>query len=524
MDGQPYFVPPFRAENTGVDYLGLRQANLDLVYQFIPGINNVTKYVRPYSMLCWTAWAFAQQMIATKREHFDLGEFRAFREKVEILFNWSHRIVGTKRGLVGSDSKPPESNRGRVPLSFDGWARNVSWLDAVNYGPSIKADSGLGLAVSPTPGVIAVTSEGEELAKAIEERMQRSGATRLFEPTVVSAREAEVAELHEVWNVEKPSGKERAVLRQALFEGTSHAQPEFARARAWAKELIELVLSRSKEPLSPAEVRGCLARGLDSNGRPIKIADSLMAHSRLFQVLQIRQVQRFSHEVLFSWMERKILVESARESETLASEATRALAAAPMLQQSQSPGAALEKYARWSRSGGGTLIAGYRDQDLDLFALSDKIQDDLFNAGAGVLPDETVGRCLVALIGCAVAATELEDVEVAKRHLEVGGRARVSLAHWKRYLAERKALPWFDTLQDFIETYLLSQHLATATRRQEQGKQRLRIAIEQEGLTPLIPRNLVWRPVMSPDRLGALMSLMADCGILKESEGEYLLS
>ncbi len=523
MDGRPYFVPPFRAENTGVDFLGLRQANLELVYQFIPGINNVTKYVRPYSMLCWAAWAFAQQMASENRKSFGLGEFRAFREKVEILFNWSHRIAGTQRGLVGSDSKPPSGKRGRVPLSFEGWSRNVSWLDAVNYGPSIKADSGLGLAVSPRPGLIAVTPEGKELALALNERMQRCEAMSLFRPSVTLAREAEAAELHDVWNVDKPTSRERAAFRGALFEGTSQAPPELAHARSMAKELIELVLGRSREPMIVSDVREYLTRGLDPAGRPLTVPESLAAHLRLWQVLQIRQIQRLAHEALFSWMERKILVERVRESETLANDATRALDATPELASTKKPAENLKSYSQWARRGGGTLIAGYGGSKLDLIALGHRIEQDLDEASIGPLPNEVFGRCVVALVGCAVATHELAGDKNAKRHLEAGGRPRVSLAHWTRYLDDRKAYPWFDFLQDFIETYLLSQHLATATRRQEQGKQRLRIAIEQEGLVPLIHPNLVWHPVRSPDRLDSFMSLMADCGVLQDRDGGYAL-
>jgi len=87
MDGRPYFVPPFSAEETGVDFLGLRQANLDLVFRFIPGINNVTRYVRPYSMLCWMAWSFARQVRQRQEDEFVLGDFRRYREKCVFRTN-----------------------------------------------------------------------------------------------------------------------------------------------------------------------------------------------------------------------------------------------------------------------------------------------------------------------------------------------------------------------------------------------------------------------------------------------------
>ncbi|MET4085349.1 hypothetical protein ABID60_001055 [Bradyrhizobium sp. S3.5.5] len=41
-----FFLPPPASENSGVDFLGLRQANLDMMAELIPGTNNVTSYKR----------------------------------------------------------------------------------------------------------------------------------------------------------------------------------------------------------------------------------------------------------------------------------------------------------------------------------------------------------------------------------------------------------------------------------------------------------------------------------------------
>ena len=41
-----FFLPPSSSENNGVDFLGLRQANLDMMAALIPGTNNVTSYIR----------------------------------------------------------------------------------------------------------------------------------------------------------------------------------------------------------------------------------------------------------------------------------------------------------------------------------------------------------------------------------------------------------------------------------------------------------------------------------------------
>ena len=53
-----FFLPPTSSENNGVDFLGLRQANLDMMAALVPGTNNVTSYIRPFSVLSWIFWKF----------------------------------------------------------------------------------------------------------------------------------------------------------------------------------------------------------------------------------------------------------------------------------------------------------------------------------------------------------------------------------------------------------------------------------------------------------------------------------
>lgn len=46
-----HVVPKLRLQPGGVDPLGLRQVNLDLMDRALPGINNVTMLIRPYVLM-----------------------------------------------------------------------------------------------------------------------------------------------------------------------------------------------------------------------------------------------------------------------------------------------------------------------------------------------------------------------------------------------------------------------------------------------------------------------------------------
>ena len=57
---EPRFTTPGRTHFGGVDPLGLRQINFDLMDEVLPGLNNVARHVRPFVVVTW-AWRRARQ-------------------------------------------------------------------------------------------------------------------------------------------------------------------------------------------------------------------------------------------------------------------------------------------------------------------------------------------------------------------------------------------------------------------------------------------------------------------------------
>ena len=98
----PYIVSEPPLISGGVDFLGLRQTNLDLMAEAIPGVNNVTRYVRPFSLMAWITWKYRDLVAGIPRAAHD-KMFPGFRERAETLFTWSHWING-RRDLVGMRS------------------------------------------------------------------------------------------------------------------------------------------------------------------------------------------------------------------------------------------------------------------------------------------------------------------------------------------------------------------------------------------------------------------------------------
>lgn len=58
---EPGFVAATAPKLGGVDPLGLRQINFDLMDQVLPGLNNVARHIRPFVVVTW-AWRRARQL------------------------------------------------------------------------------------------------------------------------------------------------------------------------------------------------------------------------------------------------------------------------------------------------------------------------------------------------------------------------------------------------------------------------------------------------------------------------------
>ncbi|MCE8527892.1 hypothetical protein KBY26_01475 [Ruegeria pomeroyi] len=120
----PFFLPPRTGENSGVDFLGLRQVNLDMMAEMIPSTNNVTDYIRPFSLMSWVFWKFYDLCAASGVEEPSREEINCFRERIEVLFSWGARLHETSGRVPGTGAaSPSNSTDDRVPLTFKDWKR-----------------------------------------------------------------------------------------------------------------------------------------------------------------------------------------------------------------------------------------------------------------------------------------------------------------------------------------------------------------------------------------------------------------
>ena len=515
----PFFIPAYQPEYGGVDFLGLRQVNLDMMSSCLPGINNVTVYVRAFSLLSWIHWKFHALVASAGRQRPSTEQMRQFRERVEILFTWGH-VQNEIGGIPGTTSKPPRS-KGAVPLTFASWKRNqdnTSLMAAVQYGPASKTLGGLGFLERVDGEFYRTCGPGVALARALDELISASPAAHLLTLTRQEGSAEDAAELFSAWSVLEPTDEERAAFAKAFFDEGAPDDTEIGR-RSGTLALVLRALSASDHPLQEQEIRKAITYARLDDGTALDVPDILIAARLRWFVLQLRQTQRFAMENLFAWLEYKLILQGERDSEPLVQTIVGALttmlatevATLPVSEVSRSMIPQFDDLEEFCERSVG-------DDETCLFAAVERIVD------AGEAQDDAIAaEAFRALFLCARVTDLLESMATLRPVLRLGGPDRISLAHFRNIVARCGPMPLEAFVRFCLEGLILSQHFAVAGSRFDGGTQRLRVTIEETGLTPLVDRP--WRPVVSADRLRAALALAADCGLIgRDTEGAFVPS
>lgn len=508
---KPVFVSPYREVSGGVDFLSLREVNLSLMNSFLPGINNVTNHLRPYSVICWMAWMFKKAFEESGEQERSSTQYSEFQEKVEVLFGWSHQLHDAGVGMPGNAQECPAEG-GMVPLDFESWKRTPSWLDPVFYGPSLKIDNGMGFLRQIGSDVFVPTAKGSALATALDEQLM---GHELY-PMLCSmddhlASVDQALGIYDTWRIDISSPTEKKVFRESFFKPEDIGLQTRDGSRSAAIALILESLEGSK-PQSIDEIRQNLVTSSFLPGN--YPADGLVRARSLWRVLQLRQAHRLALEVLFSWVEWQLLVNGLVDSQGLVSALSDLLAndPNPIAQDKTISDVIKREYS-----------SGY-DQGKLIEQVKQMPRFDFFNQIERLVSlqqsdrDQSAIEAVKLAILCAVIAKDLEHDDAAVIHLKVGGTPRVSLKKWSDFVYSHANTEMTDFLMIVVENFLLSQHFGTAAMRYSVGKQRLRITIEDSGLTSLLPGpDSVWHPRVTPDRLASAISLMVDCDLLVSS-------
>ncbi len=523
------FVEPLPSQVTGVDFLGLAAVNERLAALAFPGISNVTRYMRAYSVMSWMTWRFAKYFKeeANKKpiSEKELAlRFLQFREKIELLFTLGNPDRTQIAGQTRRDFLP--DGRKSFSLRFSEFGNyKVSWLDAAVYGPSLGTENGLGFLERAPAQSYRPSDLGEELALALDQSLRKSPHYEsLADIHQTNGTNEMIRDLGRRWAVRESNAKERACFRKAFFP--EQAGKEGTSLPANRAAMIRLVLRTIRELRGRATVeavRQTIARGVTRSGKALDLTDCLLTQG-MWSVLQIRQLQRLAHEALLRWVEIMLL----HSAPALKGRTPADLANLAADQVSEYLGIARSSPVQHvinrlnARKGEvDYYLAGLTNPNLDPFSTIDEIQSlrDL-ETDAACLP----GAALNALALCSRQAEFLQTREHQARWIGLGGSGRLSLQTLVRIFStyESERLDVF--VHFLIEACVVGQHFAVTNAKLEPNKNKYRFISNDEGLRLLIKPSQLTGLNVTGDRLQNAMELMADCGLLDQDENGITFS
>lgn len=524
----PFFVSPVRSENAGVDFLALGAVGERLIAVGLPGITNVTRYLRPYMVASWIVWRFNENLkeLSAQGKRLPAHErtlFRAFREKVELMFSWCNR--GTV-ATIGNRRIYPQSQQ-PVEASFEnpifGPVNRASWFAAAAYGPSFSQENGLGF-VAAHKSVFVPTSTGDRAARILDSIMARHPAAHARAASLtdkeISLRD--VKSLQDALSLGGITAKERQLFRSVLYQEDKVGVWDGSHGNRATSIALILAAVREGKALSADEIRQTMALGLTPKGRTIH-DEKLEPMRRLWFVLSLRQLQRVALERLLRWLEFQLFEHRPWcDIAVLEAVAERMVEEQWPAAKQLTVGECLDVLRVEIQNHGGPSRAPLTEQRVDQFALRTKLETKP-DERHSVIPASAVHALLV----CAAVVDLCIGDRAFQEMLTMGGRERISLLTLMRFASERRRCVLGQFARDVLVHFVYAQHLQTAASRVEEGKNKFRYCVDDTGLKPLIPFDSINAQLGTPDRIAHVLYLLEQCGVIAsvgEGEVRYTLA
>lgn len=485
----PGIAPPPTIRLGGVDPLGLRQINFELMDEVLPGLNNVARHIRPFVVVAW-AWRRATQ-IAQKsgKKRIEVDILRDFIDRIEVIYGWSQFLKNPAADLPGRDVLSPLLKVDLYVFAGEAWKKrrearedSTAFMAAINYGPALKSMGWLHSHPEDSKLMIA-----DEYIQPALNAFEKTIAADLAHPAFsqfgkVAVTKAEATKWGKAWAIEKYSKAEQKVFEEALLGAKSPKARQLG---------MSLVIAASKS--SHGEDVGQVRRRM--SGAPPRLKNSTEHQTTIvnWRRVQVRQLFRLCLESTLFWTIGQ-LQDGAAPTSKLVSK--------------------FLKHMKISRSVKTTeeWLRGHHDSATGPVELIESLQSALQEEGW-----EPLALAITqALAFCML--TEHEQGQVVERP------DRLPISRARAECAQRFDIKPAEFMKHVFESWILAQHVYWSVGRgladaRARGKSilRLKVVLEDGGwaLAPGVTRGSL--PVPTADRLQTALSLAYECGLIDEA-------
>lgn len=515
-------VAPSQLEPGGIDPLGMGAINLGLAASALPGINNVTSRIRVYTFLAWAWWKARACLMARGGGKVDAKELQALVDRWEVLFVWSNMLEGTNEGLPGrlklGGALPKEHS---FAMEGEDWDRlraarhsgQTNLQAAVTYGPSSKA---LQWVVAREHGAFVPSEQVMPAVEAFDSEVMSVLPPRLLAPGGAEISVDEVMAMHKAWNTEAVTAAERNVFREIFYDRGYAGDFGEHTMRARTLEVFRRALAQAGEPCATDDVRRILASWRYPDGRRFEPGADVQDRALLWPAFQARQLQRMSLEAMLCWIEDFIgKAGGVASAEAMASAADAAAKASEDGADAKSVSSYLAAVAARGGHEGWPASCAWSEAT-DIFKLMDALSAAVWQGEWDDIPG-------LALRGIAISeaiASSVRSLGVGQGAMNPLGGApeRLPLAEASRQLKIINGQSMPSLWTEVILSWVLAQHVRWSVARNGDGKQRLRVTLDEGGWTRL--RSSGRAVSIMPDRIGTALSLGAECGLFADARDD----
>jgi hypothetical protein len=482
---EPEFVTRANANFGGVDPLGMRQINFDLMDQVFPGLNNAARHIRPFVVVTW-AWRRASQLAqATGASNISDDVLRDFVDRIEVLYVLSQLRHDKDSDLPGRQYLARWLMGSELTFSGPKWkkrrserAYSTALSAPVAYGPGLKALGWL----RPHPTFPTIMQPAQEVAPALDAleaalrpALNHEAFSKLGSATVTDDL---LSGWGELWSLNKVTRAEAEVMKKLLI---GDAAPP---GRRFGMHLM-LAASTHAKSIESSTLRAVMS-GAPTKFRPVR---ELIDIRDMWRRVQVRQLFRLSLESVLYWMMLN-LEGPPRPIEALVD-----------VFLSQLPASHDATAGEWlleltSLEGGPTELINRIQQACD----SENQVDLPYSIVLGL------ALCLTEPVEKEQVPQPVERLPLARARAEATARAEASVHEFMRHV---------------FESWVLAQHgywsvgrgLADA-RGGGHTLLRLRIILDEGGWTLTPGARVGNAPRPTPDRLDTAITLARECGLL----------
>jgi hypothetical protein len=523
IPNRPFLTQDFAADGAGIDFLGLRWANLEIASKWLlPDVNNATRDAGVYLLSAWIVWKFGE--LCKSPKEYTYSRFIKFREAVEVAITYVTREDSPATAKFGKvHARIGALQKLKLPqiLAFKAVGRrsSTSAFAAPQYGPSLKYLGFIGAdAVAEDWSSTKIPTIGRSpevipLLLIVDEQLRQSRFYESLESIV--EQEVNGPELDDLglWGLHAgfvrdadPSFKKQ-ILSIVLT-------PEHPQRLLTAALIIET--SKQIEQVDPGGLRRAWLTGLRTDGSVCQYSTLAVRQCReRWGVLELRQYQRYVIELFMKCFE--VAVRDGYST--------------------------LPTVSHWmcSRMDSGNETfrsvivaeASAVTKSIDLHVAAMKWERSVHGEHGSFLwiddPENVDGEPLRAMKMLARWWLSVSPWIQGNRQaelLDLGGDDRVSIRSFHHWLSARVDRGILDLVEELLERFVFAQHVRVALSRFDGEGQRLRFMLGDHGIAPVRSSGVKLGeglPSWMADRLDAFIDLLTDLDVVRRGDSKSVL-